>query len=194
MKQLDYNLSDMKMNYVFLADGFEEVEALTCVDVLRRAGMPVTTVSINPVLEVTAAHGVKVLADSLFADNDYRDAEWLVLPGGIPGAPNLLNHEGLRDVLLAQDEREGKIAAICASPAIVLGTLGILQGRDAVCYPGLENTVEGVNWRDGFVAVDGHVVTGRGPAAATAFALAIVEQAMGADKAAEVAAGFLYTL
>ena len=180
------------MNYVFLADGFEEIEALTCVDVLRRAEIPVTTVSINPGLEVTGAHGVKVLADSLFADNDYRDAQWLVLPGGIPGAPNLLGHEGLRDALLEQDEREGNIAAICASPAVVLGTLGILQGRGAVCYPGLESSVEGVNWLNQPVAVDGHVVTGNGPAAATAFALAIVEQEMGADKAAQIAGDMLY--
>ena len=78
----------MKNVYLFLADGFEEVEALTCVDVMRRAGMPVVTVSINPGLEVTGAHGVTVLADSLYSDNDYSDAEWLVLPGGIPGAPN----------------------------------------------------------------------------------------------------------
>ena len=83
----------MKQTYVFLADGFEEIEALTSVDVLRRAGMPVTTVSINPGLEVKGAHGVTVVADSLFADNDYSDAEWLVLPGGIPGAPNLAAHE-----------------------------------------------------------------------------------------------------
>ena len=183
----------MKTSFVFLADGFEEVEALTSIDVMRRAGMPVTTVSINPTLEVTGAHGVKVLADSLFADNDYSAAQWLVLPGGIPGAPNLIAHDGVRDALMAQDERGAGIAAICASPAVVLGPLGILFGRDAVCYPGLENTVEGVNWLDRFVAVDGHVVTGRGPAAATAFALAIVEQTLGADKAAEVAAGFLYT-
>ena len=182
----------METTYIFLADGFEEVEALTSIDVLRRAGMPVTTVSINPTLEVTGAHGVKVLADSLFADNDYSAAEWLVLPGGIPGAPNLLACQPLCDALLEQDERGGKVAAICASPAVVLGQLGILQGRKAVCYPGLEDSVEGVNWCNGQVAVDGHVVTGNGPAAATAFALMLVEQTVGADKAAEVAAGMLY--
>ena len=182
----------MKTSFIFLADGFEEVEALTCVDVMRRAGMPVVTVSINPGLEVTGAHGVKVLADSLWEDNDYSDAEWLVLPGGVPGAPNLAAHEALCDELVAQDERGGKVAAICASPAVVLGQLGILQGRKAVCYPGLEDSVEGVNWCDGQVAVDGHVVTGNGPAAATAFALMLVEQTVGADKAAEVAAGMLY--
>lgn len=182
----------MKMNYVFLADGFEEVEALTSIDVLRRAGMPVTTVSINPGLEVTGAHGVKVLADNLFADNDYSAADWLVLPGGIPGAPNLLAHDGLRDALLEQDDRGGNIAAICASPAVVLGQLGLLQGRHAVCYPGLEGSVEGVDWQNQAVAVDGHLVTGNGPAAATAFALMIVEQSLGAGKADEVAAGMLY--
>ena len=87
----------MKTTFIFLADGFEEVEALTCIDVMRRAGMPVTTVSISPELGVTGAHGVTVMADSLFEDNDYTDAEWLVLPGGIPGAPNLAAHEALSD-------------------------------------------------------------------------------------------------
>ncbi|MBR5726704.1 MAG: DJ-1/PfpI family protein [Muribaculaceae bacterium] len=181
----------MNMNFIFLADGFEEVEAMTSIDVMRRAGMPVTTVSINPSLEVVGAHGVTVLADTLWTDNDYSEAEWLVLPGGIPGAPNLAAHEGLRDLLLAQDEREGHIGAICASPAVVLGPLGLLQGRDAVCYPGLENMIEGVNWQATAVAVDGHIVTGNGPAAAAAFALAMVAQSVGADKADEVAAGML---
>ena len=183
----------MKTTYVFLADGFEEVEALTCIDVMRRAGMPVTTVSINPTLEVTGAHGVTVVADSLFDDeeNDYSEAEWLVLPGGIPGAPNLAAHEALCDVLNAQDERGGKIGAICASPAVVLAPLGILQGREAVCYPGMEATVEGVNWGKGAVAIDGNVVTGNGPAAAAPFALAMVAESMGRDVADQVAAGML---
>ena len=181
------------MTYVFLADGFEEIEALTCVDVLRRAGMPVTTVSINPVKEVTGAHGVPVVADTVFEDNDYSGAEWLVLPGGIPGAPNLAAHAELCELLVERDENGGKIAAICASPAVVFGPLGILMGREAVCYPGLEDTVEGVKWLNQPVAVDGNVVTGNGPAAATSFALAIVEQSMGRSKANEVAAGMLYS-
>ena len=181
----------MKTSYIFLADGFEEIEALTSVDVLRRAGMPVTTVSINPGLEVAGAHGVTVVADSLFGDNDYSDAEWLVLPGGIPGAPNLAAHEGVCDALVAQDERGGRVAAICASPAVVLGPLGLLYGREAVCYPGLEGTVEGVNWLQTPVAVDGNVVTGNGPAAAAPFALALVAQTQGADVAARVAADML---
>lgn len=182
----------MKETFIFLADGFEEVEAMTSVDVMRRAGMPVTTVSMNPSLEVVGAHGVTVLADTLWDDNDYSAAEWLVLPGGIPGAPNLAAHEGLRDLLLSQDDREGHIGAICASPAVVLGPLGLLQNRHAVCYPGLENTVEGVDWQTSPVAVDGHIVTGNGPAAAAQFALAMVSESLGKAKADEVAAGMLF--
>ena len=181
----------MKETYIFLADGFEEVEALTSVDVMRRAGMPVTTVSINPGREVTGAHGVTVVADSLFDDNDYSDAEWLVLPGGIPGAPNLAAHEALCDALTAQAGRGGKVAAICASPAVVLAPLGLLDGREAVCYPGMEEGIEGVNWTRGAVAADGNVVTGNGPAAAAPFALALVARSMGPDTAAQVAGGML---
>ena len=181
----------MNTTFIFLADGFEEVEALTSVDVLRRAGMPVVTVSINPVLEVTGAHGVTVKADSLYGDNDYSDAEWLVLPGGVPGAPNLASHQELCQALVAQEERGGKVAAICASPAVVLAPLGLLMGRQAVWYPGMEAAVEGVNWTQGAVAIDNNVVTGNGPAAAAPFALALVAQSLGDGRAAEVAAGML---
>ena len=181
----------MNQCFIFLADGFEEVEALTCVDVLRRAGMPVTTVSINPGLEVTGAHGVTVLADSLFQDNDYAAAQWLVLPGGIPGAPNLAAHDALCSELVAQDKRGGGVAAICASPAVVLAPLGILAGREAVCYPGMEQGIEGVNWINGPVAVAGNVVTGNGPAAAAPFALALVARSLDPEAALRVAAGML---
>ena len=178
-------------NYVFLADGFEEVEALTCVDVMRRAGMPVVTVSINEGLEVTGAHGVTVLADSLYDDQDYSDAEWLVLPGGVPGAPNLAAHEPLCALLKGHNERGGRIGAICASPAVVLAPLGILSHRHAVCYPGMEALSSHVEWGDERVAVSDNVVTGNGPASATAFALAMVAESMGESVAAEVASGML---
>lgn len=181
----------MKTSYIFLADGFEEVEALTTVDVMRRAGMPVQTVSINPELEVTGAHGVIVVADTLIDDNDYSDAEWLILPGGVPGAPNLAAHPGVTDALLAQDDRGGHIAAICASPAVVLAPLGLLSERQAVCYPGMEADLPGITWVSGAVAVDGNIVTGNGPAAAAPFALSIVEQSCGREKADEVASGML---
>ena len=181
----------MKESYVFLADGFEEVEALTCVDVMRRAGMPVTTVSINAGLEVTGAHGVTVLADAVLDNCDCGDAEWLVLPGGMPGATHLAACPALCRELVAQHGRGGKVAAICASPAVVLAPLGILEGREAVCYPGMEATQGGARWGDAPVAVDGPVVTGNGPAAAARFALALVAQSLGEDQAAQVAAGML---
>jgi len=181
----------MNTSYLFLADGFEEIEALTCVDVLRRADMPVVTVSISDTLEVTGAHGVTVKADSLFNDNNYQDALWLILPGGIPGAPNLAAHSALRMTLIDHNRKGGKIAAICASPAVVLGPIGILSNRNAVCYPGLEQTVPGVRWGVRPVASDDNVVTGNGPAAATSFALAIIAHTVGRDKAVEVADGML---
>ncbi len=181
----------MKTNYVFLADGFEEVEAMTSIDVMRRAGMTVVTVSINEGVAVTGAHGVTVMADSMFDDNDYSDAEWLVLPGGVPGAPNLAAHEGLCELLNQHDENGGKIGAICASPAVILAPMGLLMGRRAVCYPGMEADIEGINWGDESVAVDGNIVTGNGPAAAASFALTMVAESLGGDAADAVAAGML---
>ncbi len=192
MNIINFNIIEkMKTSFVFLADGFEEVEALTSVDVMRRAGMPVVTVSINEDQVVTGAHGVQVVADSLYSDNDYSGAEWLVLPGGMPGATNLASHEDLCRQLVSQDECGGKVAAICASPSVVLAQLGILNGRTAVCYPGMEADVEGVKWGDSAVAVDDNIVTGNGPAAAAPFALQLVAQSCGAEVADQVAAGML---
>ena len=174
-----------------MADGFEEVEAMTCIDVMRRAGMPVVTVSINGGLEVTGAHGVPMLADDLFEELDFSDAEWLVLPGGMPGATNLAAHEVLCDLLKAHNREGGKIGAICASPAVVLAPLGLLQGRQAVCYPGMEADIEGITWGDGAIAADGNIVTGNGPAAAAGFALTMVAKSLGIDAASGVASGML---
>ncbi len=181
----------MKTTFIFLADGFEEVEAMTSIDVMRRAGMPVVTVSINGEMAVTGAHGVTVMADALFEDLDFSDAEWLVLPGGMPGATNLASHEVLCNLLQSQNSDGGHIGAICASPSVVLAPLGILDGRQAVCYPGMEAPVPAVQWGDQPVAVCGNVVTGNGPAAATAFALAMVSESLGSDAADQVAAGML---
>ena len=182
----------MKTSYVFLADGFEEVEALMTVDIMRRAGMPVTTVSINPTTEVTAAHGVTVKADTLIADAELTDAEWLVCPGGMPGASNLAACEKVCDALLAQNEKGEKIAAICASPSIVFGPLGLVNGCEAVCYPGMEGGMTGAKVGTDYVAVDENVVTGKGPAATSKFALTIVAMSCGEDKANEVATGMLF--
>ena len=125
-------------SYLFLADGFEEIEALATVDILRRAGIDVKTVSIKETLEVEGAHGVKVRADIVYAEMEYAEAEWLILPGGMPGAANLKAHDKLCSKLLSHNAKGGRIAAICASPGVVLGQLGIMEGRNGVCYPGFE--------------------------------------------------------
>ena len=182
----------MKTSYLFLANGFEEIEALATVDVMRRAGIEVKTMSIHPHDNVaTGAHGVPVTADLPLTPELLDDAEWLILPGGMPGASNLAACEPLCQALLSHNARGGKIAAICASPSVVLAPLGLLDGRDAVCYPGMENRECTATWGDGMVARDGNIITGRGPAAAVHFALAIVDLTCGDDAAHAVAAGML---
>lgn len=182
----------MKTSYVFLAEGFEEVEALTSVDLLRRAGMDVKTVTISDSVHVTGAHGVTVIADVLFVDVDWQEeAEWLILPGGMPGASNLAAHKGLCELLLQQNARGEKLAAICASPAVVLAPLGLLKGKKAVCYPGFEGALVESKPSDAQVVVDGNVVTGNGPAAASEFALSLIGVSLGEDAAKKVADGML---
>ena len=178
------------MNYVFFADGFEEIEALTAVDVMRRAGMPVTTVSINPFDVVTGAHGVVVSTDAVLDGLNMSDAQWLVLPGGMPGATNLLECDELAHALVEHNRREGRIAAICASPAVVLAPLGILDGKRAVCYPGMEVEGYGAEWCEALTMTSGNVITGSSPGAAMQFALAIVAATPNTD-AATVAAGMV---
>ena len=178
-------------SFLFLANGFEEIEALTTVDVMRRAGMDVKTVSINADRKATGAHGVIVTADATFNECDFDGAEWLILPGGMPGASNLAAHERLCDKLHDHNAKGGKIAAICASPGVVLGPLGIMRGKAGVCYPGFETLMQGCNVQSTLVAVDDNVVTGSSPAAAMPFALAIVEITKGAEVADSVAQGML---
>lgn len=181
----------MNKSYVFFANGFEEIEALTVVDVLRRAGMSVEMVSINETAEVTGAHDVVVKADTTIADVDLENAQWLILPGGMPGAINLANCHAVCEALQKQNDKGGGIAAICASPSVVFGSLGLLNGKKAVCYPGMEAGMKGAIVGDGQVAVDGNIITGNGPAAATAFALAIASATKGEAAAQTVADGML---
>lgn len=181
----------MKNVYVFLADGFEEIEALATVDVLRRAGVQVTTVSINPTEVVTGAHGVPVVADVLFDDAALADADLLVLPGGMPGAANLDAHEGVCAALKAQAESGKCLAAICAAP-MVLGHLGLLNGKNATCYPGFEGELDGAEYTAAPVEKDGNIITGRGPAAVLPFAYALAEALVGEEVVCQVKSGMLY--
>ena len=183
----------MKDSFVFLAAGFEEIEALTVIDVMRRAGMNVQTVSITSALQVRGAHGVTVNADLLFDNTLFSSPEWLVLPGGMPGATNLYEFGPLQGLLKSQAESsKGRIAAICASPAVVLGQLDLLKGEKATCYPGFEHLIQGAEIIDAPVVVSNKFVLGNGPANALPWALTLVMEARGQEAAAKVASGMLY--
>ena len=171
--------------YVFFADGFEEVEALAAVDVMRRAGMPVQTVTVTPSLTGTGAHGVPVVCDIDLADCDFDTASLLLLPGGLPGATTLDACEPLK-AQISRFAAEGRaVAAICAAP-MVLGNLGVLKGRQATCYPGFDTYLKGATYTGQLTETDGHFITGKGPGAALEFALAVVNYFCGPDKVREL--------
>lgn len=161
------------MIYVHLAEGFEEIEALTVVDLLRRAEISVKTVSMEKGLEVKGAHDILVKADIMFSDADYEECEMIVLPGGMPGTSNLMKNEDLLN-RIKEFNREGKnIAAICAAP-MILGEIGILDGKKATIYPGMESHLKQGEYKDMPVVVDGNIITSKGPATAMTFALELV--------------------
>ncbi len=178
----------MKTIFVFLTTGFEEIEAMGTVDILRRAELEVKTVSLTDSKQVTSSRNVTVVADLMFNEADFSNALMLVLPGG---TPNYNKHEGMKKEVLAFANKGEKVAAICASP-MVLGGLGLLKGKNATCYPGFEQYLEGANLQtDKAVVVDGNITTGRGPGLTVDFALCLVEQLAGKAKRDEVAAGLL---
>ena len=180
----------MKTIFVCLAEGFEEIEALTPVDVLRRAGLVVQTVSIMDEQVVAGAHGVPVLADKMFAEINPEDAEMILLPGGLPGATNLDAHEGLGQLISDFAKAEKPLAAICAAP-LVFGNRGLLQGKKATCYPGFETYLQGAEYTAALVEKDANFITGKGPGAAMEFAFAIVERYCGIDKVNELKQGMM---
>ena len=176
---------------IMLAEGFEEVEALTAVDLLRRAGEKCVTVSIMGGTKVTGAHGIPVIADILFEDADFDEAKMIVLPGGMPGTTNLLNFEPLTRVLKAFHAQDRPLAAICAAP-MVLAAHGILENRKATIYEGMEAHLKGAVHTPGAVVTDGNIITSKGPGTAMDFALALIGFLCGKEKAAEIAEGLLY--
>lgn len=176
----------MNKVFIFLADGFEEIEAIAPIDILRRAQLDVTTVSISERREVIGAHGVKVLADKLFSETTFGADAYFVLPGGYDGMLNLSAHAGVNELLQQQHIAGKKLAAICASPSI-LGKLGILKGKKAICYPGFEDNLTGALLSEQPVVEDGNVITGKGPGVAIPFALKIVETLKGGEVAQQIA-------
>lgn len=181
----------MKKIAVFLAEGFEEIEALTVVDICRRCGLSADMVSVTQERLVKSSHGVAVQADTVFSQADIAGYDMLVLPGGMPGTRNLEAHEGL----MAQVDafyREGKyIGAICAAPS-VLGHRGILKGRRACCFPGFESHLEGAEVTEGPVEISDNIITSRGMGTALDFALAVAGIFCGGEKAEETARTIVY--
>ena len=155
--------------YVFLANGFEDVEALIPVDVLRRGGVEVVTVSTSDDLIVESAHGVGICADIMFEQGDFTDADLLMLPGGMPGASNLFEHEG-----------------------VVLAQLGILDGKQATCYPGFEQMLTKATYTADLVTVDGQITTAEGPAAAFPYAYELLSQLVDQQTSDQIAEGMRF--
>ena len=176
---------------VFLAQGLEEIEGLTVVDLLRRAGVEVVTVSISGEKEVTGSHNITVLADALFEEVDFAGLDGVVLPGGMPGTTNLMEHGGVNEVIRAFDGQQKLVAAICAAPS-VLGQAGLLKGRRAACYPGFEEKLTGADVSTDEVVRDGHIVTSRGMGTAIPFGLALTAYFLGQEKADALGRSIIY--
>jgi len=180
----------MKKAAVFLATGFEETEAIGTIDVLRRAGIETTIVSILDSLTVKGAHGIEVVSDRLFQDTDFADFDALVLPGGGPGSHHLNAFAPLKTLLVTQHAQGKLIAAICAAP-LVLGGLGLLKDRQATCYPGIEPQLTGAILTDAPAVTDGNIITGKGPGLVFSFALSIVSYLQGEAIASSVSQDLL---
>lgn len=170
------------MVYCFLANGFEEVEAIAPVDMLRRAGAQVKTVGVTG-KAVTGSHGIEIVADCSIDEIVLDDnLEAIILPGGLPGATNLENDETVQKAIDFANNNDKYICAICAAP-FILGHKGILENKSAVVYPGFENELYGAKISSEHIAVDGNIITGKGPGVAIEFGIAIVKAICGEEKA-----------
>ena len=177
--------------YTMLADGFEEVEALAVIDVLKRADYEVKTVSIQDKEVVAGAHNIGIVADLTWRRTDFDQCDMIFLPGGMPGSRYLADHKALGALLKDYAEHGRKVAAICAAPG-VLGGLGILKGKKAVCYPGVEDKLIGAEVLFEEVVQDGCVTTSRGMGTAIPFALHLVSQLVSPEKAEELKKSIIY--
>lgn len=178
------------MVYVFLAEGFEEIEAVTPIDILLRAGLDVKTVAVGS-SPVTGAHGIRISADIGLDEVNLEQAELLVLPGGMPGTTNLEASEALQSFLQGTNEKGVFIGAICAAPSI-LGHMGLLSGKRATCFPGYEEALSGASVQNAGVVVDGNLITARGAGCAAEFGFALAALFVGEDTAAQLRRSMQY--
>ena len=177
------------MIYVLLADGFEEIEALAPVDLLRRAGLTVVTVAVGDGSVVTGAHGISVAADAHITDiEDCGKAELLILPGGMPGTSNLNASADVHRLIDGAVKNGKRIAAICAAP-MILGEKGLLEGKNATCYPGFEDHLKRAASVGGRVVTDGLITTAKGAGVAVEFAAELISLLCGSDTAERIKNG-----
>ena len=174
-----------------MADGTEEVEALTVVDLLRRAKVEVVTVSVMGRKQVITSHNIGVDTEELYGASDYTDGDMIVLPGGMPGTTHLMEHEELRKVLFSYKEAGKYLAAICAAPS-VYGRNGMLAGKRATCYPGFEEELHGATVLPDRVVTDGQFITSRGLGTAIDFALKLITLLVGAETAEAISKAIQY--
>ncbi len=182
-----------KSSYIFLAPGVEEVEATATIDALRRADIPVTLVAVSDNLMVKGATGQTLVADSLISDVNTEDADWLIIPGGDPGAQNLYANDAVKAKILEHYKKNGRIASICAGPAVVLAPLGVLKGKKATCYPGLGDAINanGGEYVKQTVVIEPGLITSEGPGTTLPFAIEIIRATKGDQAAEAVASGML---
>lgn len=181
----------MKKIAIFFAEGYEEIEALTVVDLCRRAGIWVDMVSVTDSLQVTGAHGIPVVMDKMLAEVEFDTLDMLVLPGGMPGTRNLEQVPLLMEQVKAFAAAGKYIAAICAAPS-VFGHLGLLAGKNACCYPGFEEELTGANVMFHPCEADGNIITSRGMGCAIDFSLKIIEKLENDDTASKIGRQIIY--
>lgn len=182
---------NMAKVYVFLADGFEEIEALAVVDLLRRADIETTMISVMDTVEIIGAHGIVVSADKVYDEVGFDEIDMLVLPGGTTGVKNLQKHEELCETLVHFDKEGKMIAAICAAPTM-LHDLGILNDKNATCYQSLADKLTDATYINANVVIDDNIITSQGFGTSIDFGLAIVEFFKGREEAAKLASAVMY--
>jgi len=178
-----------KKALVLLAEGFEEVEAVTPIDYLRRAGVEVTVAAISMFMTVRGARGIKLDADTEIAGVDVWSTDWdaVIIPGGLTGAANIASSQEAGKLIKDMAASGKLVCAICASPAVVLSPLGILVGKKFTCYPGMEEKVTGGIWSEERVVVDGNIITSRAAGTSGLFAVAIIEKLLGEEAGKKIA-------
>ncbi|MBL7006126.1 MAG: DJ-1/PfpI family protein [Spirochaetia bacterium] len=182
----------MSRAVLFLADGFEEIEAVIPIDILRRGGVEVTLAGVRGKL-ITGAHGIRIEADEeIISFEDYLEYDAVVIPGGMPGSKNLSDSQEVNKLIISMFNSNKIVGAICAAPAVVLGRLGVLEGKTAVCYPGAEAYAPDSVFADYPVVTDGNLITAQGAGYAAEFGLEILKAIQGAAAAEEVGQATLF--